>query len=87
MTNDFTWLHERGIVLGAVRWYLGRSTIAAHGVAKYIGEHVDNLDKGTREIMADTIRDWLDNNPTCGGAVDDRKPWADLLARLEDCDG
>lgn len=84
MTNDFTWLNEREIVCGAVRYYMGRSTMGAHGVARYVGDNIDQMDDGTRKILIRDIMQWLELNPVCKFAgVDDRAPWVELLERLE----
>lgn len=73
------------MVICAVRYYMGRHTIAAHAVADGIAKLFPQLAESTRGVLERDLRRWLDENPTCEfGCVDDREPWARLLEAIEE---
>ncbi len=73
------------MVSGAVRYYMGRHTIAAHAVADGIAKLLPQLAESTKGVLERDLRRWLDENPTCEfGCVDDREPWARMLMAIEE---
>ena len=72
------------MVSSAVRYYMGRHTIAAHAVADGIAKLLPQLAESTMGVLERDLRRWLRETPTCEfGAVDDREPWARLLEAIE----
>lgn len=72
------------LVNGAVRYYLGRSTIAVWGVCRDLTAMLPQLEERTKECMERDISRWLDGRSEfCGGAViDHAELWRDLLEAL-----
>lgn len=72
------------LINGAVRYYLGRGTIAVWGVCRGLTAMLPKLEERTKECMECDISQWLDGRSEfCGGAViDDADPWRDLLEAL-----
>lgn len=73
------------MVSGAVRYYMGRHTIAAHAVADGIAKLIPQLAESTMGVLERDLRRWLDETTACEFAgVDDREPWERLLEAIEE---
>lgn len=70
---------------GAVRWYVGRGTVASREVAYGLRGLLPQLGAGTKGVMARDVRRYLDEWARREGArIDDAAPWDDLLAAIEE---
>lgn len=72
------------IICGAVRYYLGRGTIASRAVADDISGLLPQLGSGTKGIMARDIRRELDRNGDVIWGLDDMAPWREILKAIEE---
>ncbi len=73
------------IICGAVRYYMGRHTIAAHGVAYDLIKLIPQMTPKTKAVLDRDISHWLHENPFCTyGSVNDRAPWVLLRDALRD---
>ena len=72
------------LVNGAVRYYLGRSTIAVWGVCRDLAAMLPRLEEGTKCCMERDIIRWLDEHPdfSADAVIDDAEPWRELLGAL-----
>lgn len=72
------------LVNGAVRYYLGRSTIAVWGVCRDLTAMLPRLEEGTKCGMERDISHWLEEHPDFGkgSVIDDAEPWRELLGEL-----
>lgn len=69
---------------GAVRYYLGRGTIASRAVADGIRGLLPQLGDITKPIMARDIRRELDRQGDVIWGIDDMAPWRELLKAIEE---
>lgn len=87
MDFDKNFIFCHSVIIGAVRYYMGRHTIAADHLADDLASMVDTLPDKTRYVLKRDIEDWLKDHPTCEfGGVDDRKPWKNLYDKLDNLD-
>ena len=68
---------------GAVRWYVGRGTVASREVADSIRELLPQLGAGTKAVMARDIRRELETHGATPGPIDDMAPRRVLLDAIE----
>ena len=69
---------------GAVRWYVGRGTVASREVADGVRELLPQLGAGTKAVMARDIRRELETYGATPGPIDDMAPWRTLLEAIEE---
>lgn len=72
------------ILCGAVRYYVGRGTIASRAVADGIRGLLPQLGDTTKPIMARDIRRELDRQGDVIWGIDDMAPWRELLKAIEE---
>lgn len=72
------------VICGAVRWYVGRGTVASREVADGMRELLPQLGAGTKGVMARDIRRELETYACKPGAIDDMAPWRALLDAIEE---
>lgn len=70
---------------GAVRYYVGRGTIASCAVADGIRRLLPQISDGTKGVMARDIRREIDRQEYAGMMIiDDMAPWKMLLDAIEE---
>lgn len=71
------------LVCGAVRYYLGRQTGAAHAVADGLAALASGMREDTRGVLARGVGAWLEEHPGyVHGGIDDAAPWRRLMEQL-----
>ena len=75
-------------ICGAVRYYMGRHTIAVHGFGEWLYENIMAMPSNTRFIVWRDIARWLaDNNGEYSFAgVDDAEPFRKVMELCEEKD-
>lgn len=73
------------VICGAVRYYVGRGTIASCAVADGIRKLLPQLSDGTKGVMARDIIREIDRQEYAGMMIiDDMAPWRRLLDAIEE---
>ena len=82
-------LNERMLVVGAVRYYMGRHTIAVHGFCDWLRGVWDGLDDVTRIVVYRDAARWLGQLPDqedIYGGVDDAAPFRAIVDQVDEAD-
>lgn len=88
MTSDenieIDWSLFHIMVCGAIRYYMGRHTIATCGFCNNLIPLVPKMTDKTRYVIERDVAQWIEEHPThmFGNYIDDAEPWRKLLKAL-----
>lgn len=83
VTVEMGRLALHGLVVGAARYYMGRSTVSAVRMAHDLARLAPQLGAGIRGSLAGEVRAWVRGHPLAAATDGCGQPWRELLGALE----